>query len=116
MLVIVVLVVSATISVVVIRTALGGLTHLEASQTYLEGRENLLMAQGCRDEALIQLSRDNDAASGTFPLGSASCAVTIATPQAGERSLDVTAQVGSYSHVFGTMTVTLDPFEIIGVN
>jgi len=71
-----VLIVAAVFSVILIKTALSTITHLETKDISLNALKIQYFTEGCIQEALIQYDRDQTYTGGDFNIGTGSCNVS----------------------------------------
>jgi hypothetical protein len=108
--ILVVIIVAAVLSVIVIEIALGALTHLDISSTSLKGTAAEYYTNGCMEEALIRLDRDNGYAGGVLSLGDGTCSVAVSGADI-TRTVAVSGSLDNYQYNLSA-DVVLSPFHI----
>lgn len=109
--ILVVIIVAAILSVIVIETALSSLTHLNISDLSLNGSAAEYYTNGCMQEALIRLDRDNSYVGGTLMLGSGTCSVVVSGADI-NRTVAVSGNLSNYQYNL-SVDVILNPFHIV---
>lgn len=105
------IIIAAVLSVVVVSVTLSSITELETSDTSLQGERTRYYAEGCLQEALIQLNMDNGYGGGALNLFGTSCAVNI-FGIGNNRTVTVIGGIGDYTHEI-VVEVTLMPFAVV---
>ena len=105
-----IIIIAAIISIIVVKTSLSSITQLGSSDIALKGESVKYYTEGCMQEALIQLNRDNTYSGGVLNLGSGSCNVSVSGAD-NSRTVDVTGDLNNYYHNI-IVDVVLDPFSI----
>ncbi len=82
-----------------------GLGELETGLNEIRGAQVLVLADGCLEEALYKLKKNNSYAGATLSLGGGSCIISI-SGGGSTRTILSTATLGSYTKRV-EMTVTL---------
>jgi len=102
--------IAAIISVIVIGVSLSSITALQSTDTTISGERGRYYAEGCMQEALIQLNMDNIYSGGTLSLSGASCVVVI-SGVGNSRTVTVN---GDLNNFFSSLSaeVTLVPFAV----
>jgi uncharacterized membrane protein YcgQ (UPF0703/DUF1980 family) len=101
-----VLIVTALISVILIKTSLNSISVLNTGSETLNSTNVSYFTEGCANEALIKLSRDNNYAGSTFDLEQGTCTVVVAG-----NAVEVTGTLFNYSQTID-ISFTLDPFTV----
>jgi hypothetical protein len=109
--ILVVIIVAAILSVIVIETSLSSLTHLNISDSSLKGSAVEYYTDGCMQEALIRLDRDNSYGGGILMLGSGTCSVVVSGTGI-DRTVTVSGYLNGYQYNLSA-DVVLSPFHII---
>lgn len=109
-LLIAVIIITAVISVILVKTSLSALTGLNGSVVDLNGLNAEYQAESCGQEALISLNRDNAYAGGNFALGAGNC-IIIVSGSANARTINATGVLNNYYRSLN-INVTLSPFAI----
>lgn len=98
MLLLVVLIVGTTALLIAMGTAMNGIGELEMGTGESQSAEALAIADGCAQEALLRLSRNQSYTGAVLNAGDGSC--TISVPNTGgERVLSVTGTVDRWERV-----------------
>ncbi len=108
-----VIILGAVISIIALTIALAGVSSRANTFHILESEQLYLKAEGCLEEALIQLKRDNGYTGETLNVDGASCVISISG--APERDIQIEASEGDFVHDFD-VNVQLDPFLILDFN
>ena len=93
-----------------IRLTLSTITELDNANTGNRGQATKIFTEGCVEEALIKLNRDNDYTGETFNFTPGDCTVSISGTD-NDRTLTVYGEVNDYFHNL-SLEVTLSPFTI----
>lgn len=109
-LVIVVVIIAAILTLVVVGTTLRSLTGLETATIQLEGQRAEIYSSSCMQEALLQLARDADVASGGLSIGVGTCNA-IFSAGAETKTVTTTATFGDYTKEM-VVEVQIDPFVV----
>lgn len=110
MLTIVAIVIAAAFVVLTIGAATRTLTQLDVGVTAATGSAAASAADGCVEEALLQLRRDSAYVGGTATVGDAACTITV-NGSGGSRTVTVTGTVGTATRTV-TVGVALSPFAV----
>lgn len=108
-----VIIISALISVIMVRVAVGSLASLNNFSINLKSAKIKNLAETCVDEALLSLSRDDAYPGGALTYSDGTCAVTVSGVD-NNRTLTVGATDTDGRAKTLTVTVTLSPFAITG--
>lgn len=106
-----IIIIAAILSVVVVSVSLSSITELETSDTSLQGERTRYYAEGCLQEALIQLNMDNSYPGGILNLSGTTCAVNI-SGVGNNRTITIIGGIGDYTHEI-VAAVTLAPFAVV---
>ncbi|MFH0779395.1 MAG: hypothetical protein V1928_00880 [Parcubacteria group bacterium] len=109
-LLIAVIIITAVVSVILVKTSLNALTGLNNSVVNMNGMNAEYQADSCAQEALLNLNRDNTYAGGNFALGSGNC-VVIVSGSDNTRTINATGILNNYYRSLN-INVTLSPFAI----
>lgn len=110
--IILVVIICAILSVITIKVALTKITQLEITEASLSGLASQRLAEGCLQDALIQLNRNNSYAGGILAIGGGGSCVVSISGVGNTRTISVTGNLNNYYHTL-TVDATLAPFEII---
>lgn len=108
-----VIIISALISVVMVRVAVGSLASLNNFNVNLKSAKVKNLAETCANEALLSLSRDDAYPGGSLTYANGTCTVTVSGVD-NNRTLTVSATDTDARAKTLTATVTLSPFAITG--
>lgn len=101
------IILGAVITLIIVTIVLLGISS-RFNTTRLSSHEfAFIKTEGCLEEALIQLNRDNAYVGDNYVIDDLSCAVTVSGT-----TVDVAASLDEFHHDF-TVEVNLDPFAII---
>jgi len=106
-----VLIISALISVVMIRIAIGSLASLNNFSVDLKSAKIKNLTETCVDEALLSLSRDDAYPGGALTYSDGTCTVAV-SGVGNNRTITVNATDSDGRAKSLTITVTLSPFAI----
>lgn len=106
----VVITITALLSVLLVNLTLIGITAVQTSGTRLAGIQVKTYAEGCVDEALLQLKRDPEYNGDTIEQGRFSCTITVI----GSENTRTIAVVGTGDTTYHNLeiSVQLSPFMI----
>ncbi|NQT50353.1 hypothetical protein HQ571_06695 [Candidatus Kuenenbacteria bacterium] len=100
-----VLIVAAVFSVILIKTALSTITHLETKDISLNALKIQYFTEGCIQEALIQYDRDQTYTGGDFNIGTGSCNVSV-TGSGYDATLVITGNLNNYDRTLNINIAT----------
>ena len=103
-----VIILGAVIAIITLTIAFGGISSRSNTFNLLESEMLFVKADGCMEDALLRLSRDNAFTSGSLTVDDANCSQVIN----GGTLITVGASEGNYVQNF-TTTVQLSPFGIV---
>lgn len=95
-----VLIISAAVLIMAVGASFLGLNELNMGYTFQKGGEAMALADGCLEEALLRLKRDNNygISAGDIPLtlGQGSCIINITDLGFGQRRIQVQGKAGDF--------------------
>ena len=92
MLLLTVMITGAVALTISLHLAFRGMHELDMGFAASQSLEALALAEGCREEALLEILRDPHYEGGTFSLGDGICVITV-TGEGTERTIAVTATI-----------------------
>lgn len=107
---IVLIIISAILTVLLIGTARGRLLSLEHNNLYLSSVAMRVFAQGCADEAILQLKRNENYVGAVITSGDYSCTITV-VPSGGNRTVTIDGVLND-TRTLLTIELTLSPFMV----
>jgi hypothetical protein len=110
--ILVIVLIGAIVSVVVIKTALFSLSHLQTAVIVEGGEHAKELAHGCAAEALIHLAKKSTFTTSTYDQAYGHCDVTVSGSGA-TRTILINANINSFYHSL-TLTVNMSPFSVTG--
>ncbi len=108
-----VIIISALISVVMVRVAIGSLASLNNFNVNLKSAKIKNLAETCLNEALISLNRDDAYSGGALIYSNGTCTV-IVTGVDNSRTIAVSAVDSDGRAKTLTTAITLSPFAMTG--
>ncbi len=106
----VVIIIASLLSIIIVSTALGTITNLEHATVISNGTTHTIGAEGCLNEALVQLAWDENYTGTTFSQGVINCTVTV-TGSGSTRGITAIGTQGIYTDGY-SVSVHLDPLFI----
>jgi len=100
-----VLIVGFVALLVTLSTAMRGIGELNMGFAENQSYETLAIADACAQEALLQLSLDDEYTGGTITVGDGTCTITVTTSGT-DRTIDVSATIDRWTRKY-TVEVNL---------
>ena len=96
MLLLTVMITGAVALTVSLHLAFRGIHELDMGFAGSQALESLALAEGCREEALLQLIRDSRYKGGTLAFGDGTCSITV-TEEGSEATIAITATIDRWT-------------------
>lgn len=109
-LIVLVLLVSAILSILLIKTALSTITGLTAASIAIKSEASDYLAESCAQEALIKLHRDENYTGETLSLSNANCTVSV-TEDGANRLITISSEKDNY-YTNLNIQITVNPVII----
>lgn len=109
--IILLIIISSLVTVLLIGGARISIATLESRSVLSNGLNAEIFAEGCADESILQLKRNENYLGQTITVGDASCIITVTT-QNGNKNISINANVNNANKLL-LIEVIYDPFEII---
>ena len=104
MLLLTVIIVGTTALLIALGTAMRGIEELDMGLAEIQSAEALAVAEGCAQEALLRLARDNSYAGATLSVGDGTCTIVV-SDVSGNKEVVTTGTVNRWEH---TITISVD--------
>lgn len=108
----VVLIIGSLLSIVVVSTSIASISELQQADVFRAGVATEYAMEGCVDEALLQLARDDEYSGGEVEFSVTSCTITISGVD-NERTITVEANHNNTFYKTFIVEVTIDPFDVL---
>ncbi|MDD4333103.1 MAG: hypothetical protein PHT51_03245 [Patescibacteria group bacterium] len=113
----IVVIVSAALLIIAYSAIYLGLGDLEMGYDSQKGEEALSVADGCMEEALHRLSKNNSYSGAALTFDNGTCVIAVTNTGGANRTIDVASTAGLYSKkIEATVSISGAPSTIISIN